>query len=425
MTEEQRGHPSPVPDEHRAVDHDDAPEHPEPDPRLRGFPPPVNPSPAAGAAPYPSGPAPYPVPGHAPHPEPGSTAPAHPVPGAVPVPQPAPAYPPVPYGAPPVLARPPALPTTPARYSQLLRGPRHRWWKPLLSLLLGGALLLGFSVVAVVPPLVVGLLTGVPDLARYIFTAITDVEHLGPVGFVALNLSLIILIPTAMLSIWVVHGVRPRFVSSVTGGIRWRWMARCLLVVVPVWVVYVGFTLVADPPAGARPEHWVALLVIVVLMTPLQAAGEEYLFRGWILQNVGAWFARPVVGLVVATVISTVLFSAAHGSPDIWILGSIGCLAVASCLATWRTGGLEAGIAMHAVNNILAFFVTIVFGGWQNAFIGSDTKGTVVQFVLSVLVHGVALALIWWQAARQDLPYLSRPSVTAAPAQLEGAPAGR
>jgi uncharacterized protein len=92
---------------------------------------------------------------------------------------------------------------------------------------------------------------------------------------------------------------------------------------------------------------------------------------------------------------------------------------VAACLATWRTGGLEAGIAMHAVNNLLAFFVAIVFGGWTNVFVGSDTKGTVVQFLLSLLVHGVALALIWWQAGRQDLPYVSRPSLPA-PAQLEG-----
>jgi membrane protease YdiL (CAAX protease family) len=266
----------------------------------------------------------------------------------------------------------------------------------------------------------VGLVTQVPDLGSYLFTTLTDVDNLGPVGFVALNLSLIILIPAVMLATWVVHGVRPRFLASVTGGIRWRWMLTCAAVVVPLWLVYVGFGLLVDPTAGPRPAHWVALLVIVVLMTPFQAAGEEYLFRGWILQNVGAWFARPVVGLVVATAVSTVLFALAHGSLDLWVLGDIGCFAVVACLATWRTGGLEAGIALHAVNNLLAFFVTIVFGGWQNAFVGADTKGTPVQFGLSLLVHGIALALIWWQAGRQGLPYLSRPSVPAAPPQLPG-----
>jgi hypothetical protein len=39
-------------------------------------------------------------------------------------------------------------------------------------------------------------------------------------------------------------------------------------------------------------------------------------------------------------------------------------------------GGLEAGIAMHAVNNVLTFFVVVIFGGWSQAFVGTQTSGT-------------------------------------------------
>ena len=402
---------------------DQPPAHPEPDPRLRDYPPPTVPSYPYGGPPAP---APYgsqPLP-----PYPGQQAPA-PYPGPPSVPYGAP-YP-TGYAGPPFVGHGyamapwtlpplPVLPTEPRRYSQLLRGPRYRWWKPVLTILLGLALFVGFSLVSLVPPLVAGLVTGVSDLGGYLVRTLTDLDNLGPVGFVAVNLSLIVLIPTAMLSTWIVHRVRPRYVSSVTGGIRWRWLLRCLLVVVPIWVLYVGLTTLVERPVSGRPDQWVALLVIVLLTTPLQAAGEEYLFRGWIMQNVGAWFARPVVGLVVSTVVSTVTFSAAHGSPDIWILGSIGCLAVAACLATWRTGGLEAGIAMHATNNILVFFVTLFFGGWQDAFVGADTKGTFVQFLLSVVVHGIALALIWWQAGRHGVSPLSIPA--AAPVAFAAPP---
>jgi membrane protease YdiL (CAAX protease family) len=362
----------------------DAPDHPEPDPRLAGYPPPG-----------------YPPPG----------------------------YPPTAWGPAPVApygwtsaAEPPALPTEPQRYPQLLRGPRRRWWKPLLTLLLALGMYLVASVVTLLPPLVAGLATGVPNLGRYVLDTLTATENLGPVGFVAVNLSLILLIPTTVLSIWIVHGVRPRFVSSVVGGFRWRWLLRCLVVVVPVWVLYVGLGVLTDPPEPGRPAHWVALLVIMLVMTPLQAAGEEYFFRGFILLNVGAWFARPVVGLVVGTVVSTALFAAAHGSPDIWVLASIGCLAVASCLATWRTGGLEAGIAMHATNNVLVFVVTIGIGGWEGAFVGADTVGTPVELGLALLVHGTALALIWWQARRTGLAHRSRAAElpAAAPAPQPG-----
>ena len=355
----------------------DHPDHPEPDPRLRGYPPPS-------------------WPGY----------------GAMPMP------PVAPWAPPSWLLRPPALPLEPSRYSSLLRGPRHRWWKPVLTGLLAAVLFLGFSTVALVPPLVVGLVTGVPDLGGYVFRTLTDLENLGPVGFLAINLTLITLIPTAMLSIWIVHGVRPRFTSSVTGGLRWAWMGRCLLLVTPIWVAYVGLAVLIDQPSGPPPEQWLLLLAIVLLTTPLQAAAEEYLFRGWVMQVVGSWFSRPVLGLVVVTTVSTITFSTAHGSFDVWILGSIGCLAVAGCLATWRTGGLEAAIAMHAVNNLLAFGVTLFFGGWESAFVGAETKGTVAQFALSVLVHGAALALVWWQAGRVGLPYLSGPPLAPAPAGM-------
>jgi hypothetical protein len=166
-----------------------------------------------------------------------------------------------------------------------------------------------------------------------------------------------------------------------------------------------------EPFTSPRPDHWIALLVIVVLMTPLQAAGEEYFFRGWIMQNVGAWFARPMVGLVASLIVSAVAFSAAHLSPDPWVLGTIACLAVASGIAAWRTGGLEAGIAMHAVNNILTFFVVVVFGGWSQAFVGAQTSGTPMMLLLAVAANGVALGLILWQAKRIKLhPYYQPPA---------------
>ncbi|WP_375426617.1 lysostaphin resistance A-like protein [uncultured Friedmanniella sp.] len=354
----------------------DAPDHPEPDPRLAGYPPPPLPGPMAQNSPQPATLPPY---------------------GWTPSP------------------RPPALPTEPQRYPQLLRGPRRRWWKPLLAALLALGLYVVASFLTLVPPVVVGLATGQSNLVSYVITTITDTAHLGPVGFVALNLSLILLIPTTTLSIWIVYGVRPRFVAAVTGGLRWRWLLRCLAITVPVWLLYVGLGVLTDPPEPGRPAHWVALLLIMVVMTPLQAAGEEYFFRGFILLNVGSWFARPVVGLVVGTTVSAVLFAAAHGSPDIWVLGSIACLAVASCLAAWRTGGLEAGIAMHATNNVLVFVVSIGIGGWQTAFVGSDTKGTPGEFGLALAVHGVALALIWWQAKRSGLANRSRPAARPAP----------
>jgi hypothetical protein len=84
---------------------------------------------------------------------------------------------------------------------------------------------------------------------------------------------------------------------------------------------------------------------------------------------------------------------------------------VASGLAAWRTGGLEAGIAMHAVNNVLTFFVVVLFGGWSQAFVGAQTTGTPMMLVLALAVNGLALGLILWQAKRVRLQAYSQPGV--------------
>ena len=329
-----------------------------------------------------------------------------------------PPYPPSPAFQPPKPVS--AMPDGPRPYQQMLRGPRYRWWKPLLCLLLVVLMAILMMWLAIVPVLIAGLVSGAPDLVAYITP---DIANLGPIGFIYLNLSLIVLIPASGLSIWIVHGIRPRFLSSVAGGIRWRWLLRCIAVILPLWALYMGLGVFAEPFTSPRPDHWIALLVIVVLMTPLQAAGEEYFFRGWIMQNVGAWFARPMVGLVASLVLSAVAFSTAHLSPDPWVLGTIACLAVASGLAAWRTGGLEAGIAMHAVNNVLTFFVVVVFGGWSQAFVGTQTTGTPMMLLLAVIGNGAALGLILWQAKRIGLqPYFQPAAPPMAPTSVPPAP---
>jgi CAAX protease family protein len=330
-----------------------------------------------------------------------------------------------PYGHPSEYPRPPyaqirrvgALPDRPRPYQQMLRGPLYRWWKPLLCLLLVLVLAFVMMCLAIVPVLIAVWITGADLLATM------DITNLGPIGFFYLNLSLIVFIPASGLSIWIVHGVRPRFLSSVAGGIRWKWLLRCVAVVLPLWALYAGLAAFAEPPTSPPPDQWAALLVIVLLMTPLQAAGEEYFFRGWIIQNVGAWFARPMVGLVASLVVSAAAFSAAHLSPDPWILGTIACLGLAAGIATWRTGGLEAAIAIHAVNNVLSFVVVMVFGGWSQAFVGPQTTGTPMMLVLALAVSGIALGLVLWQAKRAGIqPNYQPPAPPLPPASLPPAP---
>ncbi|WP_152361183.1 type II CAAX endopeptidase family protein [Microlunatus speluncae] len=323
---------------------------------------------------------------------------------SVPVGPPPPAYPVAPAPVSP-------LPVEPSEYQQLYRGPRRRWWKPLLSLLLTVAFWMIIVLVLTVGYVVYGALTG-QDMEELL--ASFNEGALGADVFLFNNLILIALIPSVLFANWIVHRIRPGYTGSVAGRIRWGWMARCLIVLLPVWVVYLGVGQVIFPPASPRPEQWLAFLIIVLLTTPLQCAAEEYAFRGWILQNLGSWIKPPVVAIVISTIVSAVTFALAHSSLDPFVLADIGLFAVVAMFLTWRTGGLEAAIAMHIVNNVLIFITIVIFGGWAEALVGPETTGSPITLVLSVVVDAIAVALILWQAKRAKIDRLYRPG----PAQL-------
>ncbi len=331
-------------------------------------------------------------------PQPPVAAPQPPVPAASP--PAASAYPSYPYAMAPaqVTRQVSPLPTEPVEYQHLLRGPFRAWWKPPVALVAALAIaLLGIIVVSVAMLVLLVLSEGGAD--EGLERALEDITH--PVVFAGQNVLLAMLIPAALFSTWLVHRVRPGYVSSVAGRIRWRWLGWCVAVVLPIWLAYVGLGYLSDPEmlsvAGDRPEHWIVLLVLMFLTTPFQAAAEEYLFRGWLMQQLGAWFGHRYVALGLAALLSALLFALAHGSLHLWIFLDLMVFALAAVILTWRTGGLEAAIVLHVVNNLLAIGVVVVAGGLEDAFITPETTGSPVQLlwsVISMTVVTTALLLV-------------------------------
>ncbi len=308
------------------------------------------------------------------------------------------------------LPQPPSLlPTEPVDYVQLLRGPRRRWWKPLVSLVLLIGLLVPLWLLAVTLTVGYGVLSGVSDLDLWLDEQFSA-EAIGPGSYLFGDLTLIAFIPAVLLSTWIVHRVRPGFVSSVLGRIRWRWLFRSAAVLAPLLLIYLTISLLLDPPQSVRPAEWVVLLIMVLVLTPFQAAAEEYLFRGWVSQQIGAWLPSPRVAFVVATAVSAASFAVLHGSADPWVLIDLVSFAVAASVITWRTGGLESAIALHAINNLAIGMLVLTFGGWEESFVSAGTAGNPVGALAAVVVQVAAVALIWWQARRARLPRRYRPS---------------
>ena len=98
--------------------------------------------------------------------------------------------------------------------------------------------------------------------------------------------------------------------------------------------------------------------MVVLLTTPLQAAGEEYLFRGYLLQAVGSLFRSRWVAIVR----HRHAVRARARRPELPAVLRPLRVRADRRLAGHRTGGLEAGIALHILNNFLAFGLALAFG---------------------------------------------------------------
>ena len=291
------------------------------------------------------------------------------------------------------------------RYPQLLRGERARWWQPVLGVLFFVVCLVSASAGVIVAALVARAATsGSVDLDE----ASLPID--SPIGLLANNLVLAALIPAAALAVLVVHRRPVGVLASVLGRVRWGWLLRLLGVAAGVMVLSLvaGLLLpgeggddISVPPAG----QLAGLVAVILLTTPLQSAGEEVGFRGYLTQAVASWSSRPVVGTVLAAAVTSVLFALAHGVQDPALFLDRLAFGLTASWLVWRTGGLEAAVALHVVNNLVALLFSASTGQLEESITGSTLPWSLAALdvttmvVYALLVH--RLAARWGIAAER------------------------
>jgi membrane protease YdiL (CAAX protease family) len=226
--------------------------------------------------------------------------------------------------------------------------------------------------------------------------------------FATNNLSLALLIPAVVLISWLIYHQGIGWLTSVTGQIRWRWLGWSAVVAVAFllpFTVIEGF-LTGWPELSQRPYSWF-ILGTILLSTPLQAAAEEYATRGLLSRAVTAIFPNLKVGLVLAWLVSSLVFVGLHSASDFWL--NLYYFAIASLLwwITHRTGGLEAAIAIHAVNNLLSEAV-MPWSDFSQMF--DRTSGAASPWILlSIIWMTVMTVVVDRLARRRNLVRASAP----------------
>jgi len=225
------------------------------------------------------------------------------------------------------------------------RGPRWPPWTAPVALIAGfGIAIFGYVLVGGVAGAAGADLDDPPPWVNIVATVIQDAALIGSALFFA-QLS---------------GRVRPRdFGLRATRfwpGLGWMlaaWMSFFVFTI--VWVTALGIEERDDlPDELGADESTLALIAVGILVTVVAPIAEEFFFRGFFFTALRNWR-----GIWPATIVTGLVFGAIHGgSAPVGYLVPLAMFGAALCLLYVRTGSLYPCIALHALNNSLAFGVS-------------------------------------------------------------------
>lgn len=306
-------------------------------------------------------------------------------------------------------------------YLRLPRTLNWAWWRPLVAIVIG-AVLVGVATMAVlVGAVVLALVLGVTTLETmdaWVTGTFLELDAADPFAIAVTLGSIAIWIPCVQLAL-LCAGMRPiGHVSSVAYRLRWRWLAWCLLPALLALAISMSGSLGIAYAAGEQLHavstplgRLLVVTIVILLLVPFQAAAEEYVFRGALAQALGSWVRSPWLALLLPTL----LFTLGH-IYDIWGMLDVAVFGIAAAILTWRTGGLEAAIALHVVNNVVAFL--FLASGISGTTVASADVGSPITLVLSIATTLLYMWIVLHRARSSGLATTSIwPDVTTSPRQ--------
>ena len=308
------------------------------------------------------------------------------------------------------------------QYHQLHRVGRPGIWRSLVGSVL--VLVLVFLLVPAVAGAIAFAALMAAGNTMEETTALLDVTaEATPTGLALLNIVIAAAIPVSWAVTWWLHRLKPRWLSSVAPRLRWRFLLVCLGLSVVALLASLGVGLLLPLAPGESPVGEVNdfttrtrdFMLVVLLLTPLQAAGEEYLFRGYLTQAFGSLVWGRRASQALAVVGPALIFALFHGfSQDAPVFFDRFAFGIVAGILVIRTGGLEAAIAMHVLNYFLAFGLALAFGDLTTALNASGESSW--WMILSTLTPSlVYLALATWVAKGMGLVNVGPPVGRALP----------
>jgi uncharacterized protein len=247
------------------------------------------------------------------------------------------------------------------------RPPWRPWTAPAaLVVAVVTALVLG-SIVYVIAAIATGHARSSPG-ANIVATVLGDAAFVGSAVFFA-QLSAR---PTAAQ-----FGLRR---TSLLPAIGWMALGYpVFLLFADVWLHLLGVSQ-KDHTLDDLGRSTIALASAAILVSVIAPMAEELLFRGYIFTALRGW-----AGVWGSAAITGILFGIIHLDPDrpVAFLLPLAVFGFVLCLVYWKTRSLYPCIALHSINNALAFGVTEGWT-WQIPLLAAGALGVIGLVLLQV-----------------------------------------
>jgi uncharacterized protein len=295
------------------------------------------------------------------------------------------------------------LPPSNWPYLSVAEQGKNDWWRYLLGygFILGAWLLLGS-----IPIIIVAILAEIDG------NPITTIDPGGNINgypwlfFTSLLLSFIPLFIAVPFVVRFFHGRPAKTLLTSAPRFRWGRMLKAML----AWGILILLTSLVE--ALLYPGRYVLsfnaaqlapYILPTLLLIPLQTSAEEFLMRGYVIQNAGL----KIKNIWILSLISGLVFTLPHlGNPEVAVDAillplfyfSFGFFAA---FITIQDGGLELALGLHMVNNLFTLLVNYTHSALPNPSVFTVTVLDPIYGLIAPIVAMLIFYLVFFASKRR------------------------
>ena len=283
-------------------------------------------------------------------------------------------------------------------YHRVLAGDKRRIGRGILAIVL---VVGGLQVFTIALTLGIGFV----EAQRGYLTPVLGGTDYTPLYHAVSIASVALLIPWSMLVQRWLYGVPGRSLHSVVSRFRFDLFGRSLLILGPILVAVLVVYDYLAPTEKQAMDHTTALWIFVtsLVFVPLQAAGEEYGFRGLLFRVAASWGRGPRTALVLGLLVSSAAFAVVHATANPWLNLWYLVFGITTGIIVWRTGGIEVAVVLHAVFNTVGFTLDVAL---RTSFVSAAGRegGAANAYLLVGVFVWIAVAAVVWIGTRKSGP---------------------